>query len=478
MKRWLRAALLPLALLAAGNAFADALQTAVEQSAPVASLSDKQKAAVAEFVSDISSTLGLTDAQQAVLVCLSEHDAAQCPPVKLTAQQDSQLQQLAPGLKLTPQLVDKLRDIALDTGLNMDQRIAALHEIPGLHTLIDKLRAIVYDDHLTVDARIVAMEKLTGFKPQHPFPLNVCIWDISGRLGPIFAAAEEQRTRILSYGIDAEMTPYTSESVMVQALKAGKCDAALMTGLRARSFNKYTGTADSIGGLESLDQMKLLQRVLASPQLADKIVSGHYVVMGIAPAGGAYIFVDDKRINSLAKAAGKKVAVLAYDKVQAQMVAQVGATPVPTSLVEAPNMFNNHVVDVLPAPLVAYQALELYKGMSPDGGIIKLPIAELTMQLIGNRDKIPNLAAQLVREAFFENFDRITARLKQEFAKVPDHWWVPIPAADKSHYEVMMQQARVQLRDKGYYDGDMLKLERKVRCHFDPTRPECTNPVE
>lgn len=151
-----------------------------------------------------------------------------------------------------------------------------------------------------------------------------------------------------------------------------------MDGLRARPFNKFTGTSNAISGVESLWEGKLLLQVLASPQLAEKMVSGNYVVLDIAPAGGAYVFVDNKNINSLAKAAGKKVVVLAYDKIQAQMVAQVGATPWPTDIAEAPNMFNNHVADVLAASLMAYQALELYKGMMPDGDIIDLPIARST----------------------------------------------------------------------------------------------------
>lgn len=402
-------------------------------------------AAAADQDQALLQALQLTPAQQKEVQCLARHKANACPAVKLTAQQKAELHKVAPDLKITPQL-------------------------------IDRLRAIVLDRSRSIGERVKAMEKLTGIHPKHPIHLNICIWDIVGRDGPIFTAAENERPRLLSYGIAAHMIEYTSESVMVQALKAGRCDAALMSGLRARLFDKYTGTIDSIGGLESLRQMHLLLRVLSSPKVADKMVSGDYDVLGIAPAGGAYLFVDNKKIDSLAKAAGKKVAVLNYDKTQAQMVAQVGATPVPTNFVHAPNLFNNHAIDVLPAPLVAYEALELYKGMQPNGGIIQLPIAELTMQLIGRRAKIPNLAAQLVREAFFENYGRIVSRLHQETSRIPKHWWIPIPAADKHHYEQLMRQARIHLRNKGYYSGSMLELERRVACHYHPSRAECTAP--
>ncbi len=47
-----------------------------------------------------------------------------------------------------------------------------------------------------------------------------------------------------------------------------------------------------------------------------------------------------------------------------------------------------------------------------------------------------------------------------------------MPEADKAEYEVMMQEARNQLRDEGYYDPDMLTLLRKVRCKMEPARAE------
>ncbi|PVY76484.1 hypothetical protein C8D92_105237 [Tamilnaduibacter salinus] len=340
------------------------------------------------------------------------------------------------------------------------------------------LREQVYDTDLPLAQRLEAMQALTGLSPDDDRTYRICIWDLFGRSGPIFQAAKQQRVRLMEYGVDVEMVPYTSESVMVEELKSATCDAALMSGLRARLFNRYTGTLDSIGGLIRPQQMKLALRLMADPRSRDRMVDGEYVVMGIAPGGAGYVFVDDRSINTLAKASGKRVAVLDYDPTQAEMIAGVGATPVVTDIVNAPNMFNNGVVDVLAAPLASYEVLELYKGMSPDGGIIEMPLAQITMQLIGRRDVFPNALAQLVREAFYDNYERIRGRLRKETDKVPDKWWIDIPADDRREYEKMMQQARIELRDQGYYSPDMLTLQRKIRCRTDDTRAECTNPVE
>ena len=342
----------------------------------------------------------------------------------------------------------------------------------------DVLRERAYDQSLSIAERVAAIRELHNFPEGKLVERTVCIWDIVGRSGPIWAAAQDQRSQILEYGVDVNLLPFTNETVIAEELKSGRCDAALMSGLRARLFHRYAGSIDAIGAVPSEKHMELLLKVLAHPNTAPKMVSGEYVILGIAPAGAAFVFVNDRSITSLAKAAGKKVAVLDYDKTQAEMVAQVGATPIATDITRAPAMFNNGVVDVLAAPLVAYEALELYKGMTPNGGIVDYPLAQITMQMIGRSEKFPNELAQLVREAFYQGYDQIMNRLGEEAGKVPDKWWIALPEEDKQEYEVMMQQARLDLRERGYYDADMLTLQRKIRCKLDQSRAECTNPVE
>ena len=40
---------------------------------------------------------------------------------------------------------------------------------------------------------------------------KICIWDIVGRNGPIFSAAQDQRAKLLEYGIQLDLVPYTDE---------------------------------------------------------------------------------------------------------------------------------------------------------------------------------------------------------------------------------------------------------------------------
>ena len=42
----------------------------------------------------------------------------------------------------------------------------------------------------------------------------------------------------------------------------------------------------------------------------------------------------------------------------------------------------------------------------------------------------------------------------------------------------MTQKACGNLGAKGYYSADMLDLEYRIRCKYDPTRTECTHQQE
>ena len=44
--------------------------------------------------------------------------------------------------------------------------------------------------------------------------------------------------------------------------------------------------------------------------------------------------------------------------------------------------------------------------------------------------------------------------------------------------EQIALDVRLKLREEGYYDPAMERLQRKIRCKFEPARSECTNPKE
>lgn len=304
----------------------------------------------------------------------------------------------------------------------------------------------------------------------------LCVWDIVGNAGPIADAVKEYQLEALKWGVELEVLVNTSERVITEQFRARQCDAAIVSELRSRTFVKYAGSLFAVGAIPDTDHLRLMHQLLATPQSASNMREGPFEVAGIVPGGAVYVFVRDRSINSLNKAIGRKVAVMGDDKYQQQMVELIGATPISVTEATAGSMFNNGAVDVLPAPAVAYGPLELYRGLAPNGGIIRFPLSQISAQLLIWHERFPAEYGQKSREYFFANIDRALHEISKAEQQIDEKWWVDIPDEDKAKYEILMDETRIKAVEVGYWNGEMIKLQRRVRCKFDPQRAECSKP--
>lgn len=324
----------------------------------------------------------------------------------------------------------------------------------------------------------INLPKPPATPPKEIKMVRVCVFDPIGAHGPLANAAKDVRLETLKWGYDLQLMTYTSEKIAAEDFKAGRCEAAIISGLRARLFNTFAGSVDSIGGLVTEEHHRLMSEVLASPKISPKMRAGEFESLGAIPIGPAYVFTNDRTVNSLTKAAGKRVAVLDYDPVQARMVAQIGASPVTVDITNVAGKFNNGTVDIIAAPLAAFDALELWKGLEPRGGIIDFPLMWPTVQaLVRTRDFPPEIGIA-ARWTVHANFDLLLKYIRMAEGNVPKKYFVQLPDVDKPKYEEMMRQARISLRNEGYYDGEMLAIQRKIRCRVEPARAECTDKLE
>jgi hypothetical protein len=309
---------------------------------------------------------------------------------------------------------------------------------------------------------------------------SLCIFDIVGQSGDTFNMMRDYRTAALAWGVDLDLKVHTDEKIALEDLKAGQCDAAAITGIRARSLNTYTGSLDSIATLPTYRHVKEVIQILASghPKINEKLVSGPFEVVGIAPMGAAYLFVKDRTINNVNKLAGKSISVMEYDNAQAKMASRVGMSPVLSDVTNFAGRFNNGNVDICFAPMMAYSALELYKGMQPNGGIIDYVLGQLTLQVITRHELFPAGFGQKSRQYMASQFDQAMRIVENAEKEVDQKWWVRIPEADRVRYDEMMRESRIALRDEGIYDADMMRLLIGIRCKLDASRAECVNRQE
>lgn len=271
---------------------------------------------------------------------------------------------------------------------------------------------------------------------------------------------------------------YTDERVLTEDFRSKRCDGAGISNLRARQFNPFVGSIDAIGAVQSYKQLSAVIQLLARPEYDAKMVNKDYEVVGIVPLGAAYIMVNDRRIDTLAKAAGKKVAVMNFDGTQKKLVQNVGAQPISVDLLTVGGKFNNKEVDIMAGPALLFKPLELQKGMNDKngktvGGIIRFPLIQVTGTLIMQRNKFPAGMGSIAREIISKQLRPAFEFVDKIEKEIPAKYWMEMREADKPGYIKIMREARIQMTKEGYYDPAMMKILKKVRCAQNPSSFEC-----
>lgn len=282
-----------------------------------------------------------------------------------------------------------------------------------------------------------------------------------------------------SASTDVKFRVYTNEKIASEDFKAGQCDGVAMSNLRAKEYNGFIGSLDAIGAIPSYKHLTEAIQLLAKPSAAQYMVNKDYEIVSIIPVGAAYIMVNDRKINSLAKAAGKKIAVLDFDKSQARMVQQIGAQPVSVDFTTLSGKFNNGQVDIMAGPALLFKPLELYKGMTgPDGkvkgAIVRFPVVQITGVMMMHRGKFPDGVGQLVREFSAMQIPRVYPFIDETEHAIDEKYWMDVPAADKPGYVKLMRESRIAMANEGFYDKRMMSFLKKIRCSFDPGNYECS----
>ena len=301
----------------------------------------------------------------------------------------------------------------------------------------------------------------------------VCVFDLVGKSGDVYALMKDYQLAAKNWGADIELRVAQNEAVIAEDFKAGKCDGISVTGMRGRQFNDFTGSLDAIGAIPNLKLAVKVMQGLANPTFSKYMVKGKYEVAGVIPVGDAYLLVNDRNINTVAKAAGKKIAVLDYDQAQKIMVQQVGAQAVSSDVTNFGSKFNNGQVDIIGAPAAAFKPLELHKGLGNKGAIVNYPILQVTGNIIIRPDRFPKGYGQQSREWVKSQLPRAFGILGKMKADIPTKYWMEVSATDKPGYQKMMRDARINLTQQGVYDKRMMKLLWQFRCKEDAKNFEC-----
>ncbi|MEC7118710.1 MAG: putative solute-binding protein [Pseudomonadota bacterium] len=308
----------------------------------------------------------------------------------------------------------------------------------------------------------------------HAANQSICVFDLLGTSGEMFALMRDYAINAKRWGANITLKSYTDERIAAEDFKAGQCDGVFLTGIRGRQFNSFTGSIDALGAVPSNATARTVLQLMARPQLAKDMVQGHYEVAGVLSFGSAYLLMKDRNVDTMAKLAGKKIAVLGHDHAQLRMVQRIGAQPVIADVNNFGMMFNNGQVDVIGAPAMAFNPMELYKGLGTQGAIVRFPVLHVSTNLIIRPDKFPAGYGQKSRVWVASQIPRVMDWVEQMEEAIPEQYWKTIPANDYVGYIRLIREARVELTKDGFYNIKMMKLLKRLRCTQAPNSFECS----
>ncbi len=321
-----------------------------------------------------------------------------------------------------------------------------------------------------------------------PLKVSVCFFDIQGSSGEFYGRAKDVSLIAQRWNIKTEFKVFTDEALATEAFKAGKCDAAVISTLRARQFNEFMGSIDAIGAVPTYNHMRVLLKTLFDPKLEKFAITEPYQVVGVFPVGAQYLHVRDRSLNSVDALAGKKVSVMDGDVSLVMMMAKMGLSPTAASIANFARPFNKGDMDVLVAPAMAYAPYEIQQGLGDKGGIYRTPIAQVTASLIINRDALKKksndvdsrvAAFHAITAEFLDQLlDRNLVTIERMEKEIPKKYWMELEPENEKKLVESMRNARMQMTKDGIYDARMMKILKKVRCKVEPSEAECASTDE
>lgn len=320
---------------------------------------------------------------------------------------------------------------------------------------------------------------------------RVCVFDFIGASGDLFNMVRDYALAMQREGVSLELRGFNDEAVALEAYRSGQCDGFVGTAFRTRQFNAVAGSIDSLGATTivrkgnvdmqaSYEVMRKLIQTYAAPsaQVAKLMTTGEHEVAGIAPAGAAYPFVNDRKLSSVEALAGKRIVAFDYDRAQAAMIQRIKAVPVSATISNFHLKFNSGQSDMMAAPTIAYQPLELHKGLGSKGGVVRFPLLLVSYQMVIRHDRFPEGFGAKSRTFWASQFDRMLQLIRRADTTIPPSQWVDLDADDAVKYTLLLRESRIQLAQQGLYDKRGLKVLKRIRCHVNPSDAECETRLE
>lgn len=300
--------------------------------------------------------------------------------------------------------------------------------------------------------------------PQIHATRNVSLCNVTspGKDDTLQQALTDFRQAALAWHVDIQPLHYQDSAQAADDFRQGVCDLVNLPGAQAGEFNRFSATLEAVGAAPDYEHLQTALRALALEKAAPLLRNGEFEVVSIWPAGAEYLQVSEPTLADPALLANRTLAVATSPEALTAlaaltgMVAINGATP-PTAL--------QHGVDV--------SAVTATRDPARSGQLLTLPLRQRTWQLIARHSALPADFGQQARRHAAHTFERRLQPLQQREQQWPATTWIALDDPQRSAWNGLYQQIRVQLRNDAVYDASALTLLRKVRCALDSSALEC-----
>jgi len=136
--------------------------------------------------------------------------------------------------------------------------------------------------------------------------------------------------------------------------------------------------------------------------------------------------------------------------------------------------FNNGQVDAIAAPAYAYKPLEIGKGIGTNGAMFTFPVVNVTGDLIARSDRFPANFGMKSRDWFIKNLPKSMAMINRLEAGIPAKYKLNLSAEDKTKYQKLLREGRMDMTKRGIYDASMMSVLKRARCSVDKANFECS----
>ena len=118
--------------------------------------------------------------------------------------------------------------------------------------------------------------------------------------------------------------------------------------------------------------------------------------------------------------------------------------------------------------------LEIEKGLGTRGAMIDFPVVNVTADLIIRPEKFADGFAVQSRRWFVQQIPKNFAMVKRLEAEIPNKYRTRLSKEDQDKYQKLLRDGRIELTEKGIYDGSMMRVLKRARCTVERTNFECS----